>query len=237
MISKIIPGSVLAPERQTYEKIIRVACGVNDQWKCNPDGSSVAEQISRLYQPEFAALWEWKLWDIHKRSFEIDGVAAEAIGIVCNILDRDADWRDDSSDWAQAVPSVEQWFENIVQNISFSMTPWEPVQDLKQKLAQISMNSDVFSTATNTQKALDEFNNRINPIVRSVLIGSWRSGFNNDANVAGILQAMHSSHANIHLYLQAEEQMARVAKVVPKFPEIWAIAAVEGYDEYIKVVV
>lgn len=84
------------------------------------------------------------------------------------------------------------------------------------------------------QKYIDLYNARINPIVRTVLIGTGESGRNGDADVVGILDAMQSSPANLHLYLFNQQQAAQVAQVIPLYPRVRALAAVPGYDEILE---
>lgn len=230
MISKIIPWDVFSETRQIDESTIRITCGTNDVWQNDPEWNSVAWKIAKDYHSDFANLWHGALGQVHSRDFNLGNINAQAFAIVCNETLPWTWWNDPEKDWSQAVEAVKKGFDTIPDMIGNSMTSWNAVDNLRQGIQEIQWVND-FNLSMRVQEELDKFNNTINPIIRSVLIWSGVSGRTNDANVAGILQAMHESHANVHLYLDAEPIVAQVAKVIPLFPATYALQETPWYED------
>jgi hypothetical protein len=64
----------------------------------------------------------------------------------------------------------------------------------------------------------------VNPVSRIVLIGNGESGRMNDADVAKILLVMQNSPVNLHLYILDQALQAQVAKIIPQYPALAAMA-------------
>ncbi len=99
-----------------------------------------------------------------------------------------------------------------------------------QSQAIILSESGGINLPLSLQQALDTYRSKLIPIVRTVLIGTGQSGRNGNADIAGILDAMHQSSANLHLYINDQKQAAQVAQVIPLFPSVSQLAAVPGYN-------
>lgn len=228
-ISRIFHGDVFTSNLQTGEDIVKIACGTNTSGWNNSQWNSVAWKIARDYIPAFENLWKANFWDVHTHTFDFHGRVANALWIVCNEQNPGTWDLDKDTNWDEAVVSLRRGFENIAD--IFYPTDADDILRELQSQTRVLSESGGKNLPIVLQNALDMYRAKLTPIVRTVLIGTGESGRNANADVAWILEAMHTSTANLHLYLHSQQQAAQVAQVIPLFPNITKLAAVPWYNE------
>ena len=224
MISKIITEDIFTTNKQESEVGINIVCWTNKSGLNNSKWPSVAGEIAASYHSDFNNLWKANLWEVHKRIITLsDETNATVYWIVCS--GNSSKW---ISDWTLASSNVKKGFNHIKENTQLFS---KDIETHSLDCLKRGINNGTMDSIEHVENFINLTKNLVNPIVRSVLIGTGKSWQINNADIAAILTAMQESNANIHLYLNTLLQQAQVAKVIPLFPEISTLAATDGYND------
>lgn len=229
-IGKIVPWDVFDTNRLNPGEShngIHVICATNTLGR-NQDGNSVAHYIGTHFQSDFLQFPEWprELGQVYTRNGYLDGVSARFSAIVSNVVSWNIHPTDTTKhNWEFAPLGISQWLQVLSDDVTVR-PPTSKHAGLEQRtVSQMQWMQDL----NRIREILAEHDAKINPVVRSVFMGTGRSWQFNNANTLAILEAMSESDINIYLYLRELEVRAHVAQVIQLYPKLRAYAPLNDY--------
>ncbi len=208
---------------------IHVICATNTLGR-NRDGNSVAHYIGTHFQGDFLQFPEWprELGHVYTRRGDLGAVPARFSAIVANVVSWDHHpTQTTDHDWQFAPHGISQWLQVLSDDVTVRPPNSEHDALEQRTLSQIQSIQDL----RRIREILAEHDAKINPVVRSVFMGTGRSWQLNHANTLAILEAMSASDVNIYLYLRELDVRAHVAQVIQLHPNLRAHAPLNDYAQ------
>lgn len=229
-IGKIVSWDVFDAKRLNpgeSDNGIHVICATNTLGR-NRDGSSVANYIGRNLQSDFLQFPEWprELGHVYTRKGDLGEVPARFSAIVANVVSWDHHPTQTADhDWQFAPLGISQWLQVLSDDVTVRPPTSEHAGLEQRVLSQIHWTQDFLRI----REILVAHDAKINPVVRSVFMGTGKSWQLNNANTLAILEAMSRSDINIYLYLRELEVRTHVAQVIQLHPKLREYAPLDDY--------